>query len=408
MKLEIHRGTNMKFITDLSKGVLGQADPVELWEEIISHIPDEVFLKPGVKILSVASGHCTEAVVIAKRMLSLGISKEAVRESIWLIDKYNVFTNYAKLNYGFKNVVTADFLEWKTDMNFELITGNPPYQDSDDSGGTLWAKFAERAFDIAKDEGCVTLIHPPSFIGKHTVKAKGKSDYSCFANNQFKQIHLFDEQEKNKYFSGVGTRICWYIAQKQKPQYKTEIIGYDTGSKFSYTVNFNKITFLPTVINRLSMSIHEKLITCDSIKFIQKRELHYHTMKLRNQVSDTESDSFSNKSYFSHKIIRYSNFKFSDYYDIKLMIPQTSTIDKSFIDNNCNVSEDLFYILCKTKNEAKKLQTYLHSDLVKYIGKFYRPGRNLGALLSSNIIPNPECNINLTQEEIIYIENAIK
>ena len=88
------------------------------------------------------------------------------------------------------------------------------------------------------------------------------------------------------------------------------------------------------------------------------------------------------------------------------MVPQTSTIDKSFIDSNCNVSEDLFYVVCKSKKEATALQSYLKSNLVSYIGKMYRPGRNLGSLLGSEIIPTPASVIEWTDEELEYI-NAI-
>ena len=35
----------MRFVTDLSKGILGKPDSVEVWEQIISSIPDETFLK---------------------------------------------------------------------------------------------------------------------------------------------------------------------------------------------------------------------------------------------------------------------------------------------------------------------------------------------------------------------------
>jgi hypothetical protein len=55
-------------------------------------------------------GHGTPAIVIAKRMLALGPSKSDVQDSIWLLDKYYVFTNPAKKVLGFTNVVTADFL----------------------------------------------------------------------------------------------------------------------------------------------------------------------------------------------------------------------------------------------------------------------------------------------------------
>ena len=95
----------MKFAVDLTKGVLGSNDPVSLWEDITSYIPDAVLLDPNVRILSIACGHCTEAIVIAKRMLSLGISKSSVQDSIYLLDKYRQFTNQATVKYGFKNTL---------------------------------------------------------------------------------------------------------------------------------------------------------------------------------------------------------------------------------------------------------------------------------------------------------------
>lgn len=145
-----------------------------------------------------------------------------------------------------------------------------------------------------------------------------------------------------------------------------------------------------------------------SISFIQKRELHYHTMKAKETVSDTVDSKFCYKSYFSHKIVRYSSYQFSDYSAIKVMVPQTSTIENCFIDKDCNVSEDLFYVVCNTTKEANDIKKYLTSPLVKYIGKLYRPGRNLGSLLGANIIPDINNTIKWTVEELDYINNAIK
>ena len=90
------------------------------------------------------------------------------------------------------------------------------------------------------------------------------------------------------------------------------------------------------------------------------------------------------------------------------MVPQTSTIGNAFIDKDCNVSEDLFYVCCNTNKEASDLLTYLNSNLVKYIGKTYRPGRNLGSLLAAGIIPEPTASIVLNQEELDYINANTK
>jgi hypothetical protein len=388
-----------------------EIDP--LVAEILDHLPESVWTSTSTTFFDPAIGGGQFVRAIEQRLRRYGHSDANIRKRVFGFEESNLHIRFAVNKYKLVGQYVRKpydkFFELDNTMKFDVVIGNPPYQDADDSGGALWSKIVGVCFNnVVKNDGYVAMVHPPSFVGKHQSAGKGKSDYTIFSENQIEEIHLFDDFEKNKYFPGTGTRVCWYIAKKQTPSKDTCIVGYDSGSRYNFNTDFVTTTFLPTNINALTISIHEKLIACSSLVFTQKRELHYHSMKIKQTVNDTQTKEFAYKSYFSHKLIRYSNFKFSDYNAIKLMVPQTSTIDKSFIDNNCNVSEDLFYVVCSSKKEATALQDYLKSNLVSYIGKMYRPGRNLGSLLGSNIIPTPDSVINFTKEELEYIDDISK
>lgn len=134
----------MKFITDTKRGILGKPDPVDLWEKLISYIPDEKLLDNQANILCCACGHGTEADVLVRRMLALGVDSEDIKKRIFLLDKYKVFTNEA-LRKKYTQVIKADFLEWKTDMKFDVIVSNPPYLR-----GT-WFKFLEKSLSLSPE-----------------------------------------------------------------------------------------------------------------------------------------------------------------------------------------------------------------------------------------------------------------
>lgn len=382
-------------------------DISQLVEQQLDKLPKEVWSSKTTTFFDPAMGGGQFVSSIERRLLEAGHSKENIRLRVSGYESNIMRVNFAVNKFNLIGRYTPkDALEETFTEKYDVVLNAPPFGDSKDSGGTLWGRYANLVFDnLVKPNGIIVGISPPSFIGKHLQEGTGKSDYTCFANNQIVELHLFDNFEKEKYFRGVGTKVCWYIALNKKPNELTNIVGYDKGKTFSYQTDFTEHTLIPQLVNETTISIHNKIINSSSMKFTQKRKLHYHYMKKKNQVSDTITKEHSYKSYFSHKITRYANFKFDDYDAIKVMIPQTSTIKNSFVDEKCNVSEDLFYICCKTFQEANNILEYLKSPLVTYIGKIYRPGRNLGALLDAEIIPVLDNKIQFTDEELEYIKN---
>jgi hypothetical protein len=214
----------MKFVTDASKGIMGKPDSAKLWEQIILNMPIDILSRPDTNILNVACGYCTEATIMAKHMMSIGVNKESTKKSLWLLDKYQSFTNAAKTVFGFENVVSGDFLNWKTSVKFNGIYGNPPYnkgllKDIDNeftknAGGYPHLAFANKSLDLCEVGGFVSLIMPASFM---TLTSCDKFRKDILANHAVKRYH-YTIIEKIRYLTlntpGFATLSLLRVAHK--------------------------------------------------------------------------------------------------------------------------------------------------------------------------------------------------
>lgn len=238
----------MKFVTDLSKGILGRPDSEELWNEIISYVPDEMLLKPDFRALVVACGHCTEAILLVKRMQSLGIPNSRIQDAIWVLDKYQVFTNQARC-LGFKHVITSDFLSWDAKgMKFNLCLGNPPYKDRN-SKNAIYPHFLNVAANHTKPNGIVMMITPRALIQGFV---KGRTDGIKIPPVSVKTVSI--ETSISDAFPGIGSDFCWFVVTLGSKATET-IFRTDNGAVVCKSLP----KVIPMIVNVLSLSIFSKV-----------------------------------------------------------------------------------------------------------------------------------------------------
>jgi hypothetical protein len=239
----------MRFVTDLSKGILGSADSTAMWTEIVSYIPDSVFLKSDARILNLCFGHGAESDIIVERMRSLGIEDFEIQKRIYLLDKYYVFTNRAKRR-GYSNVITSDFLEWKSDMKFDAVIGNPPYQDPTGQN-TIYPKFYAKAISVCKPDGYVAMITPPAIIpGLWGVK--DPDGIKMPTPIQIERIKV--GKVVKDFFPGVASDFCYFILKNTSSKNTQVTVVTDAGEVVAAGPIFpreaNNISIAQSILNK--------------------------------------------------------------------------------------------------------------------------------------------------------------
>ena len=239
-------------------GIFDKPDGEELWTEIIYKIPDEVFLKPDVKILNVACGYGTEANVIIKRMRKLGFNDEYINNCIYVLDRTIWATNRIRILGNFKNVIRADFLTWETDMKFDIVVGNPPYKIDGDS--SFYTKFIEKSGRVLLEKGLIAFVVPNRFLDPGSKSAK-------IIHNLFSLTTVF--ANLNQSFPGVGTNIAGFVGTKS-----TEIKSKMTKVIFAEShIDWDMQKALPIQATSITgASIIDKVFNCDKEKLLLSRE----------------------------------------------------------------------------------------------------------------------------------------
>jgi len=380
----------MRFVTDMSKGVLGSPDSPVLWTDILSNVPDSLLLKPDFKALCVACGHCTEAVLIAKRMQSLGIPNERIQDAIWVLDKYPVFTNQARC-YGFKNTITADFLLWEPKgMKFDLVMGNPPYQSSDGSKRKkIWVHFAKKSISLITDSGYVLMISPNAW--------KRGSDYYTELR-QLLVTGLLSIGDANQYFDGIGEDIGFWIFQKNTNQ----------------------------TILKLETDISEKIF--EKMKRHNGEMWYYRDFDQAKQcdkytLSDRKSDVFPVPVYWTASQELYAKLNDVKYFGWKVIVNISGKYPSSIedtkyiqINNTHAVGLGAIAVPVSDYEEGVRVATWLTSKLYRFIINATKTSGFNSSLFKIKGVDLTRtwtdqelyAHFGLTEEEIRYIEEQVK
>jgi hypothetical protein len=178
------------------------------------------------------------------------------------------------------NIYCGDFLKEKWKEEFDIVLGNPPFQDNQNAvskrggGDLLWNKFILESLKILKNEGYLCFIHPSGWRKPESDKSKYKNLFKIMTKeNQMLYLEIHNTKDGMKMFK-TGTRYDWYILKKRKNNILTEIKGED--GKI-VKINLNNFEFLPNynfenVFKLLAKNKEEKCPIVQSMSSYESRK----------------------------------------------------------------------------------------------------------------------------------------
>lgn len=416
----------MKYIANSSEGILGQQDPAVVWESLINTISIDFLKNPKLKILNFACGFGTEADLITKRMISLGVSSMDANNRITVNDKGIEFTNRMSRK-GYINVDTSDFLQWNNDMNFDVTLANPPYNSfvgdnrqeaRNTNNSNLYFDFIKKALKVTPN-GVVIMITPSAWMQNDEMR-------ELILDAGLERIEWVDPA----HFPSVGIRSGISIfkttkgytgditIQKGNSVYKVPrngTLSFDDPTKFNI---INKLRVPGMLDSKLKKGLYEVAKgTKGNLARLIQTDSNY---------SDAPSSVFKTKVMIytggSREPARYLYHKLdltTSNYGVALPTASDKHIlgAARLINPNEGISDRLKIVYVDSLEQANNLISYLDSKLVRFIVATTKHNDTVNTNKNSfGNIPMVDLNqtwndhdlykhFELTQDEIDYIES---
>lgn len=275
------------------------------------------------------------------------------------------------------------------DMKFDVVVGNPPYQDGSKEGGQnkIYNLFSKKSIDLLNEKGVTALITPTSVLKKSKrfslINQQGLKDVDFTTDNHF----------------NVGIKICSWIIDKTYESTQVTVLNSDrtvnvqqnSNPIYDYTIVDKDFTLLYNKLKQETNTPDKRMFKENNFGDAvskQKSKVFTHTLYSVDKEGNKKTFGYSKRvPYFYNKT--------------KIVIPMTKTLTDDSILSDTND----FYVayLCTditNDSQVDNIKSFILSDYFKQHSKKWRELDGYGFNYALKYLPPFNKNKKWKNEEV--------
>jgi hypothetical protein len=330
----------------------------ELANEILDNMPEDVFTSNTSTFIDPAMGGGQFIKAVITRLRKYGHSDKNITSRVFGYETNKMRVNFAKKQcQGVGTFTAVNFLEWETDMKFDVVIGNPPFKNGNETGGksSLWRKIVNKSWSQVKDNGIMTMITPQ------------------FPNSANDLGGIFTEHQTTTvwtdiahHFPGVGSSFfAWSVSKTPKTALTNFIndgISIDVTNK-PLPNDLRSIPIFNKVMNNMLFEcksspeyLHTSVADGNNDDRLYSKKTNQHTFAIRR----TSGDNYT----------MWGSVLPTDYNEVKVVMTYSGNPHYKVHDSSNPIGTIKFqsgHIIVKNVTEGENLISLFNSKLYKFI-----------------------------------------